>query len=49
MGGAVKWSSSDLDVNDYLLWDVAVFIWHDHDSFVHFHDAYLGVYWQSAK
>jgi hypothetical protein len=42
MGGPVKFNSSDLDANDYLLWDVAVFIWDDHDSFEHFCNAYLG-------
>ncbi len=30
------------DANDYSLWDAAVFIWDDNDSFDHFHDAYLG-------
>jgi hypothetical protein len=34
--------STDLDVNDYSLWDVAVFIWDDHDSFEHLCNAYLG-------
>ncbi len=38
----MKLNSSDLDVNDYLLWDVAVFVWDDNDSFDHFRDAYLG-------
>jgi hypothetical protein len=38
----VKLNSSDLDVNDYSLWDVAVFVWDDNDSFDHFCDAYLG-------
>jgi hypothetical protein len=42
MGGPVKLNSSDLDANDYLLWDVAVFFWEDNDSFDHFCDAYLG-------
>jgi hypothetical protein len=42
MGEPVKLNSSELDANDYLLWDVAVLIWDDHDSFEHFHDAYLG-------
>jgi hypothetical protein len=41
-GEPVKLNSSELDANDYLLWDVAVFIQDDHDSFKHFHDAYLG-------
>jgi hypothetical protein len=31
-----------LDTNDYLLWDVAVFVWDDNDLFDHFQDAYLG-------
>ncbi len=38
----MKLNSSDLDVNDYSLCDVAVFVWDDNDSFDHFHDAYLG-------
>jgi hypothetical protein len=42
MGGPVKLNSSDLDVNDYSLWDVAVFVRDDNDSFDHFCDAYLG-------
>jgi hypothetical protein len=38
----VKLNSSVFDVNDYSLWDVAVFIQDDNDSFEHFCDAYLG-------
>jgi hypothetical protein len=38
----VKLNFSYLDANDYLLWDVAVFVQDDNDLFDHFCDAYLG-------
>jgi hypothetical protein len=42
MGGPVKLNSSDLDANEYSLWDVAVFVWDVNDLIDHFCNAYLG-------
>ncbi len=38
----MKLNSSDLDANEYSLWDVAVFVWDVNDLIDHFCNAYLG-------